>query len=157
MHIVSKFSKLPLLNYHLRKIPSKVVSLHCYKNECKILSCALYATNSSSLHPDTVLAKQKSSGYNSKEKTSSLFKLLNSGTLFLAGFGLGFLLSSNNKADETNGPVICLPSVKAALPSDPPDGLNGSRRHNFNFIADVVRTCGPSVVYIEIIDPRFNR
>lgn len=67
------------------------------------------------------------------------------GGLFAAGVGLG--LAWAHWGDDV------LPKVEAATPIPTP----GSRRRANNFIADVVKSCSHGVVYIEILDSRFNR
>lgn len=100
---------------------------------------------------------------NGENLSHKMFKRgLSFGTLLLTGFGIGVAWSqSSHKELEIKDTKINLgiPSVQAALPTEPPDDINkkNSRRKMFNFISDVVQTCGPSVVYIEIIDTRYNR
>lgn len=70
------------------------------------------------------------------------------GGLFAAGVGLG--LAWAHWGDD-----VLLPKVEAATPV--PDDDTPSRRKANNFIADVVKSCKHGVVYIEILDGRFNR
>ena len=153
MHSVAKqllLSRLPrrLLDIKSRLIVTKINSV-----------CA--PTSSSSIQ-----LRLYSSDYKSEESSKTnnhrfFMRMVRSCSLLLAGFGLGIALNKSNSFDEDvlKKWFFWLPSVRAALPTDLPGGSDGkgSRRHNFNFIADVVTICGPSVVYIEIIDPRFNR
>lgn len=73
---------------------------------------------------------------------------LQTGGLFAAGVGLG--LAWAHWGDD-----VLLPKVEAATPV--PDDDTPSRRKANNFIADVVKSCKHGVVYIEILDGRYNR
>jgi len=69
------------------------------------------------------------------------------GALLAAGMGLG-------AAWARWGDDGLLPTVEAAKPTS--DDVPTSRKTH-NFIADVVKSCSHGVVYIEILDGRFNR
>jgi hypothetical protein len=73
-----------------------------------------------------------------------------SGVLFATGIGLGAAWA--RWGDE----LSLIPSVKAAQPISGDDAPSSRRKTN-NFIADVVKSCSQGVVYIEILDGRYNR
>ncbi|XP_059470779.1 serine protease HTRA2, mitochondrial [Neocloeon triangulifer] len=90
-----------------------------------------------------------SQGGEQQISSSWSLRLATAGGLFAAGVGLGMAWA------DYYGDTGILPRVEAAQPSAGTEG--GSRRKSNNFIADVVKTCSPGVVYIEILDGRFNR
>ncbi|KAG8236305.1 hypothetical protein J437_LFUL016377 [Ladona fulva] len=74
---------------------------------------------------------------------------------FGIGFGLSWVFKEKSKLLENCSEIF--PNVLAAKtfdPVDPPEPPNSSIYKRFNFIADVVEKCAPSVVFIEIKDHR---
>ncbi|XP_046383576.1 serine protease HTRA2, mitochondrial [Ischnura elegans] len=77
------------------------------------------------------------------------------GAALSVGFGLTlFVKSKKHKLWENlHLPLPIVSAASAFLPGDP-DSPNSRLSQRFNFIADVVEKCAPSVVYIEIKDQR---
>ncbi|CAB3377044.1 Hypothetical predicted protein [Cloeon dipterum] len=89
-----------------------------------------------------------SSDARERQKASFGRRLAGTAGMFAAGVGLGMAWTQFSDND-------ILPRVEAAAPTT--ETHSTSRRKTNNFISDVVKSCSPGVVYIEIRDGRYNR
>lgn len=109
----------------------------------------LYCGCKSALHYKNVLHQSSDRSYNKTNFWKNKLRLTGLG-VFVAGIGVYFWNKYFNVYSAEHEKWTFVPALSAAVPTSG----GGSRRNQFNFIADVVEKSASSVVYIEIKDTK---